>query len=138
MSEQLIKYKKMKDDLLQLINDTCPTLDFKILRDDLQPILEAGAGEYSVEQLREFISITRELRSYIFDNIDTHILTIEHLADKELCQRAFKERSKKDTTKKPMATSTLKTPKSKVEESIDFTKMSTEQLLALLQKSQGK
>ena len=57
--------------------------------------------------LRELIQHTRTIREVIFRQIDTHILTIEHLADKELCQRRARERAAKDSTKEPRLNTVL-------------------------------
>lgn len=89
---------------------------------------EIPKDNYSDEELRKLIEITRSIRDAIFKNIDTHVLTIEHLADKQLCQRRARERSAKDNTK--IASQTVPTGFTKVP-----VKSKMEQLMELMNKA---
>lgn len=78
------------------------TSDFKQTGENLRYLFESNFAKndtiYTDEDLRKLIKITRSIRETIFSSLDTHILTIEHLADKKLCQRHARERAAKDTT----------------------------------------
>lgn len=58
---------------------------------------EALHGRNTVpdEVLRKYYEITKEIRSFWFDNIDTHLLTILRLSDQTLARRRAYERSLK-------------------------------------------
>lgn len=74
------------------------------LRNKIVPAMESDfkADNFDTppELLREYIQITRDIRSLMFKRIDTHILTIEHLADKMLCRRASLERNRRVAVKR--------------------------------------
>ena len=84
-------------------------INLELLRNEVVPVLEQEWNtenfETPAELLREYIQITRRIRDLMFKRLDTHILTIEHLADKILCRRAAIERSKKTAVKKAIANS---------------------------------
>lgn len=70
-----------------------------ILETENDSALSSATGTISDETLRNYIKISRDIRDFLFRNIDTHVLTIEKLADQILCRRRAYERRTKDTTR---------------------------------------
>ena len=96
----------LQDEIVKL-NNISLIEECKLLRTELQTELTPEENnalygknnpEISDETLRGYIRITRSIRAFIFDNLDTHLLTIEKLADMILCRRRAYERRTKDTT----------------------------------------
>lgn len=79
-------------------------ISVEVLRDKVVPVMEqenkSGNFETPPEVLREYIQITRNIRDMMFKRLDTHILTIEHLADKILCRIAALEKNRKTAVKR--------------------------------------
>jgi len=111
----------------------------KTLRAELVAELEpendnaiSGINTIPDETLRKYLDISKEIRAFWFDNVDTHILTIERLADQILCRRRAYERRTKDTTTstpKGVVTKTTVTKSSDV--FADIAKLTPEQLKEL-------
>ena len=102
-TELELSIKYVIEQHLITINTTCKSTIEK-LRNELVPILESendgaihGRNNIPDEVLRKYVSITKEIRAFWFDNIDTHLLTIERLADQTVCRRRAYERARSKT-----------------------------------------
>ena len=115
--DKIAEYESISKDIQEALsfpgsneNHRDCTADVKILRNELVVELETnnsnaidGINGIPDETLRKYIEITRSIRAFWFDNVDTHLLTIERLSDQILCRRRAYERSRKDTTKQVSA-----------------------------------
>ena len=98
------EYEVIKDSIASNNNFNSATI--KQLRTELVSELEPennaalhGNETIPSDTLRKYISITRDIRAFWFDNVDTHLLTIEHLSDQILARRKAYANARKDTTK---------------------------------------
>ena len=99
------KTKEYDELLLSIAADVSESAaNLATLRSEIVPELEkelndaklsGHAQTIQAEVLRKYIQLTRDMQKFLFDNIQTHILTIERLADHILCRRAVLERDKK-------------------------------------------
>jgi hypothetical protein len=97
----------------------------------------SGRNTISDEILRKYIEITRSIRAFWFDNIDTHLLTIEKLSDQALAKRRAYERSRSGNGPlRADGKTTIDKPETKKDTSGDLLgqlkNMSPEQIAAIL------
>ena len=113
---------------------------FKSLRDELfiplKRELDTPPHEGTdAEVLRKYIKVSRDIQKLLFDEISTHVLTIERLADHILCKRQALARN----TPKPKAEPVLAPPTSIFEKLQQATKgMSIEEIEAYMKKLKGE
>lgn len=130
---------------LQLSADVRQSADnLAMLRDELIPLLQEELNDAKLsglhqttdtEILRKYIKISRDIRDFIFKNIDTHVLTIERLADHILCRRQYLAQNKA----KPKAEPVLAPPASIFEKLQQATKgMSLEEIEVYMKKLKGE
>jgi hypothetical protein len=115
-----------------------------MLRDELIPLLQEELNDAKLsglhqttdtEILRKYIKISRDIRDFIFKNIDTHVLTIERLADHILCRRQYLAQNKP----KPKPSPVLAPPTGIFEQLQQATKgMSIGEIEAYLKKIKGE
>ena len=89
--KEIFDYEQLKAEIITSISV------FQQKAEALRKEVEVNFKDYTYDEIHQFIAITREIRETIFRCIDTHILTIEHIVDKEACQRRAKERNEKTT-----------------------------------------
>lgn len=137
--KEISEYGQFAETVIQAVNT------FEATAANFRALFESATevSKYNDEELRQLIHITRSIRDSIFRNIDTHVLTIEHLADKQLCQRRARERAAKDSTKTASSgvprTFTKVPVKSKMEQLLELMNKATpEQLEQALNNVKGK
>ena len=138
------KTKELNEMLTSLAADvSMSAAKLSSIRDELVPPLEkelndaklrGGAQTTESDILREYIQVARKMQKLLFDNVYTHILTIERLSDHILCRRAVLERDKKPVkvVKEPPATNIFEKLQAAT------AGMSTEEIEAYLKKLRGE
>ena len=104
--DKTAEYEAIKDSITQELSygvEHAPNIKEWVLslREQLISELETendgaihGRNNIPDEVLRKYVSITKEIRAFWFDNIDTHLLTIERLADQTCARRRAYERAR--------------------------------------------